>query len=305
MIENILVPLDGSALAEAALPGALWFREVFGARITLLHIIEHNAPSSVHGERHLTKEADALAYLQSVAQGFPAGAPATFHVHTEEVSNVARGIAQHASELVQSLVVMCSHGTSGLRQLMVGNIAQQVIAFGSTPVLLVQPQRDQHALFSRTQRLLVALDENPEHNCGLELAGMIAKQSGIEMRLVHVVPKLDSLKGKEAAASRLLPAAMVALLEIEQEEAAARLRERAQPWLAKGGKVTWQVRRGDPPEQLVRAASQADASMIVLSSHGKTGMGAFWAGSVAPRVPGMTDLPLLLVPTCWSYIQED
>jgi nucleotide-binding universal stress UspA family protein len=45
--------------------------------------------------------------------------------------------------------------------------------------------------------------------------------------------------------------------------------------------------------------------MIVLGTHGKTGMGAFWAGSVAPRVPGQTDLPLLLVPTCWTFSEDE
>src|SRR5512133_333903 len=101
MFVNILVPLDGSTLAEAALPGALWFSRVFGARITLLHVIEHNAPSNVHGERHLTNESQALAYLQSLAKSFPADVEVAFHIHTEEVSNVARSIAMHASELIQ------------------------------------------------------------------------------------------------------------------------------------------------------------------------------------------------------------
>jgi nucleotide-binding universal stress UspA family protein len=301
MILNILVPLDGSALAEAALPGALWFSKLFGARVTLLHVIEHHAPASIHGERHLTNEADALAYLKSVAEHFPAGIEVAFHVHNEEVSNVARSIAMHAGELVQDMVVMCSHGKSGLRQFMVGNIAQKVISYGSTPVLLIHPQRDQEALFSHVGHLLVALDDDPEHNCGLEMAGLVAEKSGAALRLVHVVPRLDSLKGQEAAASKLLPGTTAALLEIEQEGALSTLMERAKPWRERGVDVAWRVVRGDPPEKIVEAANSVDAEIIVLSTHGKTGIGAFWAGSVAPRVPGLTDLPLLLVPTCWSY----
>ncbi len=301
MIVNILVPLDGSSLAEAALPGALWFCRLFGARITLLHVIERNAPASVHGERHLTNEADALNYLKSMAEHFPPNTQVDFHVHTEEVNNVARSIALHAGELTQDMVVMCSHGKSGLRQFMVGSIAQQVIAYGSTPVLLVHPQRDQQALFAHIDRLLVALDDDPEHNCGLEMAGLVAERSDIALRLVTVVPRLESLKGQEAAASKLLPGATTALLEIEKEEFNTMLAERAKPWQEKGIDITWQVSRGDPAEQITQAAAEERASMIVLSTHGKTGMGAFWAGSVAPRVPSLTDLPLLLVPTCWSY----
>ncbi|HEX9018440.1 MAG TPA: universal stress protein [Anaerolineaceae bacterium] len=305
MILNILVPLDGSQLAEAALPGALWFSKLFGARITLLHVIEHNAPASVHGERHLTSETEALDYLKSIAQHFPPGTQTIFHVHREEVSNVARSIAMHAGELVQDLVVMCTHGKSGLRQLMVGNIAQKVISYGSTPVLLVNPAHEEQGIFEQNVRLLVALDDDPEHSCGLELAGMVARRSGANLLLLNVVPKLETLHGQEAAASKLLPAATMALLEIEQEEATTMLSKRAKPWITKGVDVSWQVRRGDPPEQIAKTASDTDASLIVLGTHGKTGMGAFWAGSVAPRMPALTDLPLLLVPTCWSYGEEE
>lgn len=304
MIKNVLVPLDGSALAEAALPGALWFSKLFGARVTLLHVIEHNAPASIHGERHLTSEPEALEYLQSIALAFPPGTETAFHVHTDEVSNVARSIASHASELVQDMVVMCSHGKSGLRQLVVGNIAQQVISYGSTPVLLVHPQLQQEPLFAHVERLLVAVDDDPEHSCGLDMAGIIAKRSGAELHLINVVPKLESLRGQEAAASKLLPAATIALLEIEQEEALQMLVERGKPWKARGISTAVEVRRGDPAEQIAKAAGAAKASLIVLGTHGKSGIGAFWAGSVAPRVPGMTDLPLLLVPTCWSADED-
>jgi nucleotide-binding universal stress UspA family protein len=134
---------------------------------------------------------------------------------------------------------------------------------------------------------------------------MIAEASGTSLRLINVVPKLGSLKGEEAAAGRLLPAATTALLEMEQEGAGTMLAEQAQPWQAKGVDVTWQVKRGDPPEQIVKAANESKASMIVLGTHGKAGIGAFWAGSVAPRLPGMTDLPLLLVPTCLSFDEEE
>jgi nucleotide-binding universal stress UspA family protein len=300
MIANILVPLDGSTLAEAALPGAQWFSRLFGARMTLLHVIERNAPASVHGEHHLTNENEALAYLKSVAKQFPPGTQVDFHVHSEEISNVARSIAMHAGELVQAMVVMCSHGNSGLRQIIIGSIAQKVISYGSTPLLLVNPRLDQQQLFARIEHLLVALDDEPEHICGFEMARLVARRSGAALRLVHVVPRLESLKGQEAAASKLLPGATIALLEMEQQQAAAMLAERANPLREEGIAVDWQVRRGDPPEQIVQAAASMDTQIIVLSTHGKSGIGAFWAGSVAPRVPALTDLPLLLVPTCWS-----
>ncbi len=301
MIRKILVPLDGSALAEAALPGALWISRIFGANLILLHVIEHNAPASVHGERHLRMEEEAMKYLKSVASSFPEDVHAELHVHTEEVRNVPRSIALHAAEMVVDLIVMCSHGKSGLRQLMMGSIAQQVISLASTPVLLIQPQKEQESLFANPRCILVALDEDPEHACGLGLAGAIGQRSEVSLRLVNIVPRLDSLHGSEAATGRLLPVATSALLEIEMSEAKAMLAALAHPWAEKGIDVNVEVRRGDPPAQIAQAAAEAGAAMIVLGTHGKAGMDAFWAGSVAPRMPAMTDLPLLLVPTCRNY----
>lgn len=300
ILNHILVPLDGSSLAEAALPGAIWFSQLYEAGVTLLHVIEHNAPAIVHGQPHLTNEADALAYLEKISLRFPSKTHVEFHVHREEVNNVARSIASHASELEQDLVVMCSHGRSGLRQFMVGNIAQQVIGFGSTPVLLVQPQQDQNALFSEVDKLLVALDVNPEHTCGFEFAGDIAIRSGAQLILLNVVPRLGSLKGQEAAVGSLLPATTVALLDIEEEEVVGMLESKAKPLRAKGVKVNQIVLRGNPPEVIAKTGEDQAANMIVLTTHGKHGMDAFWSGSVAPRVPGLTDLPLLLVPTCFT-----
>ncbi len=304
MINNILVPLDGSSLAEAALPGAIWFSRLYSAGVTLLHVIEHNAPATVHGERHLTNEADAMAYLQAIARRFPEGTRVEYHVHREEVSDVARSLASHAGELDQDLIVMCSHGRSGLRQWMVGTIAQQVIGLGKTPVLLVHPQRDQNALFANVDKLLVALDGDPEHTCGSILAGDIAERSGASLVLLNVVPKLGSLKGQEAAVSKFQPATTVALLDIEEEEVIRMLDERAREWQDKGVKVAKLVRRGDPAELIGKTGEEEDVNMIVMTTHGKRGMDAFWAGSVAPRVPGLTDLPLLLVPTCASLKEE-
>jgi len=56
------------------------------------------------------------------------------------------------------------------------------------------------------------------------------------------------------------------------------------------------VRRGDPAKQLIKAAEDTHSDVIVLGTHGKSGMGAFWSGSVAPKLVGQTRIPLLLVP---------
>ena len=85
MFKHLLVPLDGSQLAEAALPAAAYLAQKLDATVTLVHIIEHDAPAEVHGERHLTNADEANAYLTEVARrAFPPG------VHTSSTSTRSR-----------------------------------------------------------------------------------------------------------------------------------------------------------------------------------------------------------------------
>jgi len=141
MFRHILIPLDGSVLAESALPVAEYLSRVLSARITLVHVIEKDAVASIHGERHLTLHEEAEGYLDQIRQrAFPAGSPVALHVHESAVQDVAQGIVEHQDELAPDLIVMCSHGRGGLRDLLFGSIAQQVITAGRVPVLLVRPQ---------------------------------------------------------------------------------------------------------------------------------------------------------------------
>ena len=86
MFRHILIPLDGSVLAESALPVAEYLSRVLSARITLVHVIEKDAVASIHGERHLTLHEEAEGYLDQIRQrAFPAGSPVALHVHESAV----------------------------------------------------------------------------------------------------------------------------------------------------------------------------------------------------------------------------
>lgn len=115
MFKNILVPLDGSKLAETALPFAISFSRHFNAPVTLLHVIEKDAPQEIHKDHHLTKPDEADEYLKSLAQkGFPEDIKVVTHVHSAEVKDVAASIIQHANEEFKpDLIVLCAHGQAG------------------------------------------------------------------------------------------------------------------------------------------------------------------------------------------------
>lgn len=296
MFMHILLPLDGSQLAESALPVVAYLADKLKAQVTLLHIIEKNAPASIHGQHHLTNEDEACQYLQNIAEkAFPPELTVYRHVHTEEVSKVSQSIVQHSDELEPDLIVMCAHGEGGLRDVVVGSIAQQVIASGTIPVLLLQPEKDA-AEFSSFERILVALDGNPEHESGYVLAAELAAELGAAVHLIQVVPTLSTLNPKQSATGTLLPKTTAALLEIDEDNASEYLEEKITRLLKAGVTVSAEVERGDPARQVVQSADTQNSQLIVLGTHGKSGMNAFWAGSVAPKIVEQTHRPILLVP---------
>lgn len=297
MFKHILLPLDGSQLAETAVPVVAYLAEKLGAQVTLLHVIEKNAPETIHGQKHLVNEGEACSYLSAIAgRYFSEPIIVHSHVHTKEVEQVAQSIVQHSDEFEPDLIVMCAHGQGGWRDFVVGSIAQQVIAAGSVPVLLLQPRVDGPAQFDGFSNLLIPLDGNPEHETGYSVAVELAEALRSAVHLIQVVPTLSTLDAKHKPTGTLLPATTVALLNIDEEAASEYLEEKLKALQAEGVHATAEVARGDPAHEVVQSAVARAAQLIVLGTHGKSGLNAFWTGSVAPKIVEQTQTPILLVP---------
>jgi len=295
MFKSFLVPLDGSKLAEVALPVADYLARCFGAKVTLLHTIERNAPSQVHGDAHLTNEAEANAYLHAIAQrSFAPGVIVDIHVHTSEVSDVARSITAHADEFGNDLIVMCAHGRGGVQGWMVGTIAQQVVAAGHQPVLLVPAESPAKPNFSCTQ-ILVSLDVDPEHAQALSPALELAQACHTTLHLVIVVPTPQTLTAAEISVGRLLPLTTSAILEMTEQNAADYLKSQVEHVQRQNVSATGAIYRGSPAAVVVQVAEQKHADIIVLATHGRTGLDAFFEESVAAKISNRSHIPLLLI----------
>ncbi len=294
MFKNILVPLDGSKLSEASLDSAAVLAHKLNSHVMLLHVIEQDAPTEVHREHHLTKADEARAYLDEVAaRAFPSDVNVETHVHTAPVSDVARSIVEHATkEFSPDLIVTCSHGRSGMRDALFGSIAQQIVAQGAAPLLLIRPNTPPFNL----EKILVPLDPDSIHDDGLPLAESLAQSFDAELHLLSVVPTFSTLTGEQAAASSLMPATTQAMLDMREETARAHLRDHVEALQARGIRGSAEVARGDPAPTILKTGEQSGADVIILSTHGKAGVGAFWARSVAPHVAQKTRTPLLLIP---------
>lgn len=297
MFRHILVPIDGSLMAESALPAAAFLAEKLQARVTLMHVVEKNPPDAVHGQPHLKHAQDAERYLHEVAKRyFPYPIRVDCHVHTNEVDDVAGSIVAHVDELAHDLVVMCSHGRGAALHLFLGSIAQSVIARGSKPVLITHPNAEGKPPAFLCRHMLVPLDDDPEHAKALPLTKDLARACGATLHLTTVVPDLATLSGEKAVASRMLPRTTSRVLELATQDAGKYIRGLEQGLRQEGFEACGHVLRGDPAGVIVEAAERAKIDVIVIGTHGKTGMDAFWAGSVAHRVCSQSKVPLLLIP---------
>jgi nucleotide-binding universal stress UspA family protein len=293
MFKNILVPLDGSNLSEASLGPAAYLAKTLKSQVTLFHVIEEGALAEIHKERHLTQPAEANTYLNEVAKrAFPTNVEVKTHVHTAAVSNVAFSIVDHMPDLAYDLIVICTHGRGGMRDLLFGSIAQQVVAKGTIPLLVIKTNNPSFEL----KKILIPLDPDSIHDASLVVAESLAKIFKTELHLLSIIPTLSTLGDEQSAAGNLMPATTQAYLDLKVENVKKDLQTHIDALHNENLKVTAEVERGDPASLIVKAAERSGADMIILSTHRKAGMGAFWARSVAPKVAQKTRTPLLLIP---------
>ncbi|MGI8857469.1 MAG: universal stress protein [Thermomicrobiales bacterium] len=298
MFAHLLVPLDGSGLAETTLPYVRALAHAYGdgGRVTLLHLIERSAPSSVHGARHLTTVPEAHAYLTAIAERLRAEGIATdTHVDTNEGNETAGRIVDHAAEMRADLVVLSAHGRSGLGRWLFGSIAQKVLAVGVAPVLMVLPTAGSEPRPPTLNQILLPLDGTPDAEIALPLAEQIARATGGTMHLALVVPTVGSLSGAMSSVARFSPKVTAELLESAGSDAVVYLNALASRLRVAGIPVETSIARDDPATAILDLAKRVHADLIVMASHGRAGMGGAWAGSVSNKVLARSPGPFLLI----------
>lgn len=295
VVTRLLVPLDGSRLAESALPSALEVSRRMAVGVTLYHAVERGAPATVHGDRHLTLAAEVEGYLRAVAAWFAERGVVASTRFDSDPGDVASRIAAAARREGANLVVLCTHGSGGLRGLLFGRVAQQVLQRGTVPVLLVPPSSAGREQTFRCRRVFVPLDGSQTAEVALPVAAALARGFEAEVALAMVVPTVETVSGERGATARLLPTAAAAILDAEATDAMEYLNGLAGSVSMGGLPVRVTVERGEPVHALLDLAAAQDVDVIVMATHGRSGVGAVWAGSVAQRIVAQSSKHVLLV----------
>ena len=244
----------------------------------------------------MANDVEATNYLDDISARLQAsGLSVQCHVHTEREADVARSIAAHAAEWNADLVLLCTHGRGGLRDFLLGSIAQQVLQHGALSILLVRPEPGGSAPLFIVQQVLVPLDGTPAHEPAVPVAITIGRLFAAPIHLVMVTPTLTTLSAEQALSGRLLPTTTRAMLDLAAQDAELYLTQVKARCEQESVSATTEILRGDVAEEVLTRAQNLDNCLIIMGSHGRAGLRGLLTGSVAKRITDKAHSPLLLV----------
>jgi len=288
-MKTILVPLDGSILAEQVLPYAGILAPMLEARICLLRVVEdteeNGLPADTNGATYgvgaplatqQKRRAHSLELLSQIAERSLESHAALLHAAGLDVvvdvrcGRAADVIAEAALNQHVALIALASHGYHGLKRWTLGSVADNVVHATSIPVLIVRGMAP--ACAPTINRIIVPIDGSALACQALPLATELARSAHAELILIQAVA---------SAALRNQATSMLGSLadQLRTHEVDVRTR----------------VVTGHAAEVLVDEAAQCRADLIVMATHGYGGLRRWALGSVADKVLHTSATPLILV----------
>ncbi|MEI6180979.1 MAG: universal stress protein [Chloroflexales bacterium] len=298
-METILVPLDGSDLSALALPYADLFSRLQQAEVRLLHVVtesDHHdfvverepftkltpPPGTVAPNSPWALQLHADAHLEQAAAKLRAEG---LQVQTEVVYGTpVDAIVAVAERCAASMIVMGTHGRGGLGRWLIGSVAHSVMRLTAVPVLAVRnPAPEQPAL----RRIMVPLDGSPLAREALPLALDLAKRSGATLVLLTVLT--PQIGFDPSIMPQPGPTAKSALREQLLHELDTHVPDRHH--------IPMQtvIGEGMVGETICHEAEQQAADLIIMTSHGQSGLHHFALGSATDRVLHGTHVPVLVL----------
>jgi nucleotide-binding universal stress UspA family protein len=291
MITKIVVALDGSRLAEQVLPYVTQIGRMTGAKVVLMTSITPVTLWEPSRLLHLLdgEEEAATRYLENQRLFLAKhGIDASIYV---DVGRPASRIVKLAADRGADLIAMTTHGRSGIARLWLGSIATGVLHQSHLPLLLVRSTEEPGAAAIPIRRIYVPDDGSELAASARPFISEFARALGASVVLHRVIESFSPIILPSAQAAggydRLLDAVKAATIDTLSEEAGSF--ERA------GVETQVMVTKGHVPDELLHAADEVDASLIAMSTHGRSAADRIVLPSAADAVVRRSELPCLLV----------
>ncbi len=295
-VKRILYPTDFSSCAGHALPYTIDLAERFRAEVHLFHTLvihdvdpgnaAHRLPNMEELYRALEEQAEAQMKAAMDQHGGPG-----FTVQRAQLRGIsaAGGILEYSAANDVDLIVMGTHGRRGLRRLLLGSVAEEIVRLAPCPVLTV-PEKDGGTSPTRVQRILAPVDFSEHSRLAMDYAQELARLFGAQLHLLHVVDEViypdfypPVVPSGEAMTEELHDQSSTRLDALCAESGAADLAAEAHVWA------------GRAPHQIAGFAAEIAADLIVIASHGLTGIGHMLLGSVTEQVVRRVECPVFTV----------
>ena len=291
MFERILVALDGSPLAETALPCAEAFVQLTGGRLRLVSVLEM-PPIFAYPEFRSEDRERAELYLAGVSERMGTRAGGGLDSVVREGHVVAEILAE-VREWGADLIVMASHGRGGVSRLWLGSISDRCIRHAGCPVLLV-PSRQQGQEPSSEpfaiKRIVVPLDGSRLAEGALGPATELARLSGSPLELLRIVSRTGMPELTTAALSENVHRAIVGEIRAGTERY---LDETIAPLGESGIRATPRIVEGLRPAHTI--LEEAGRDLVVMTTHGLGGLQRTLLGSVADKVAHDAKAPMMII----------
>ncbi len=318
MVKRILIPLDGSALAERAIPVAARIARASAGSMLFLRVVSTasefgvymNEPTVLMQEAIEEDIAAANGYLLEVAKSQTlAGIAIDTGIFT---GSAALQIVDVARSKSIDLIVMCSHGESGIKRRVMGSVAHKIVRHSSVPVLVLRDSGEKSANLYREQdrplRVLVPLDGSPLAEMVLEpvvqLATQLTASGPYQLNLLRVIDLPNRYGGWKSLShidNKVLEQARQAMesymrLVIEHVRASVPNSSR----LSMTTSIKFET---DVPGAIIHVAEHGDDGeedvggydLVAMATHGRSAIPRWALGSVTERVLDSTRLPMLIV----------
>ncbi len=296
MYRKILVPLDGSATAEAVLPYAEAFAAGFNTSVELLSVIDigamttHLAPDKV---RHLdsiiaAEETNCADYLKNVAKRFS---------HSPTECRMVRGTAaqtilESTSQDRDTLIAMATHGRSGAKRWLLGSVAEKVLRGTTNPMFLVRAAAAKTSPERIINSLVVPLDGSPLAEKILPTVCRWARALDLEVTLIRAF----EFPARAYVTSETYLPDYDAFRDQARRDAAAYLKEKEDFLVGEGVRtVTVLTIEGAAANEIISYAQTAPGAVIAMSTHGRSGVQRWILGSVTEKIVRHADDPVLVV----------
>jgi len=283
-LQEILVPLDGSREAESVLPYLRDLAPRFGSHVHILGV----------GIGKKTRRVNRLLedYINRIANGLKGN-----NIQAKAVTRygtAADKILDFTAENEIGLIIMATHGRSGITRWWMGSVAEKVISEATAPVLLVRSKRPSKTgaagKLKIFHKILAPLDGSDIGEAALPYAEILATNSVASISLLQVVSPPGTVEASLLGGPDWRK--FVKAMHDAGEDYLKNIIERLSD---KGIKSTYEVITGDPADKIVEYANDKKASLIAMSTHGRTGLARWVLGSIADKVLHGARIPILLV----------